>query len=109
DSVTIALRYAARSDVGLVRANNQDSGFAGPHLLMVADGMGGHAGGDVASSIAVATMAPLDEEAHGPDQALSELDRALHAAQAALLARAKEEPKLKGMGTTVTAQIGRAA
>jgi len=101
--VTIALRYAARSDVGLVRANNQDSGFAGPHLLMVADGMGGHAGGDVASSIAVATMAPLDEEAHGPDQALSELDRALHEAQSALLARAKEEPKLKGMGTTVTA------
>ncbi len=101
--MTIALRYAARSDVGLVRANNQDSGFAGPHLLMVADGMGGHAGGDVASSIAVATMAPLDEEAHGPDQALSELDRALHEAQAALLARAKEEPKLKGMGTTVTA------
>ncbi|NLF05857.1 MAG: serine/threonine-protein phosphatase, partial [Actinomycetales bacterium] len=101
--MTIALRYAARSDVGLVRANNQDSGFAGPHLLMVADGMGGHAGGDIASSIAVATMAPLDEEAHGPDQALSELDRALHEAQAALLTRAKEEPALKGMGTTVTA------
>lgn len=103
--MTIALRYAARSDVGLVRANNQDSGFAGPHLLMIADGMGGHAGGDIASSIAVATMAPLDEEAHGPDQALAELDRALHEAQAALLARAKEEPALKGMGTTVTALL----
>jgi len=103
--LTIALRYAARSDVGLVRANNQDSGFAGPHLLMIADGMGGHAGGDIASSIAVATMAPLDEEAHGPDQALAELDRALHEAQAALLARAKEEPALKGMGTTVTALL----
>jgi len=103
--VTIALRYAARSDVGLVRANNQDSGFAGPHLLMVADGMGGHAGGDVASSIAVATMAPLDDEAHGPDQALAELDRALHEAQEALLARAQEEPTLKGMGTTVTALL----
>lgn len=103
--MTIALRYAARSDVGLVRANNQDSGFAGPHLLMVADGMGGHAGGDVASSIAVATMAPLDDEAHGPDQALAELDRALHEAQEALLARAQEEPTLKGMGTTVTALL----
>ena len=103
--MTVALSYAARSDVGLVRSNNQDSGFAGPHLLMVADGMGGHAGGDVASSIAVATMAPLDDEAHGPDQALTQLDRALHEAQSALLARAKEEPKLKGMGTTVTALL----
>ncbi len=42
--MNIALRYAARSDVGLVRSNNQDSGYAGPHLLVVADGMGGHAG-----------------------------------------------------------------
>jgi len=103
--VTIALRYAARSDVGLVRANNQDSAYAGPHLLVVADGMGGHAGGDVASSLAVATLAPLDDEAHGPDDALEQLDRALHAAQDELLARAQQDPELAGLGTTVTALL----
>jgi len=103
--VTIALRYAARSDVGLVRSDNQDSAYAGPHLLVVADGMGGHAGGDVASSVAVATLAPLDDEAHGPDDALEELDRALHAAQDELLARADRDPELAGLGTTVTALL----
>ncbi|WNB85574.1 protein phosphatase 2C domain-containing protein [Cellulomonas sp. ATA003] len=103
--MTIALRYAARSDVGLVRANNQDSAYAGPHLLVVADGMGGHAGGDVASSVAVATLAPLDDEAHGPDDALAELDRALHSAQDELLALADADPELAGLGTTVTALL----
>jgi protein phosphatase len=103
--MTIALRYAARSDVGLVRSNNQDSAYAGPHLLVVADGMGGHAGGDVASSVAVASLAPLDDEAHGPDDALAELDRALHAAQQELLDRAGADPELAGLGTTVTALL----
>ncbi len=103
--MTVALRYAARSDVGLVRSNNQDSAYAGPHLLVVADGMGGHAGGDVASSVAVAHLAPLDDEAHGPDDALDELGRALGDAHAELLARAEENPELAGLGTTVTALL----
>jgi protein phosphatase len=101
----IGLRYAARSDVGLVRSNNQDSAYAGPRLLVVADGMGGHAGGDVASSVAVAHLAPLDDEAHGPDDALAELRRALHEAHDDLLARAEENPELSGLGTTVTALL----
>jgi PPM family protein phosphatase len=101
--VSIALRYAARSDVGLVRSNNQDSAYAGPHLLVVADGMGGHAGGDVASSVAVAALAPLDGEAHGPDDALDELERALEGAREEIIARTHEDPDLAGMGTTVTA------
>lgn len=103
--MTIALRYAARSDVGLVRSNNQDSAYAGPHLLVVADGMGGHAGGDIASSVAVAHLAPLDDEAHGPDDALQELATALNGAHEELLALAEENPALAGLGTTVTALL----
>lgn len=101
--MTVALRYAARSDVGLVRSNNQDSAYAGPHLLMVADGMGGHAGGDVASSVAVAAFAPLDGESHGPDDALDQLEAALADARDEIIARSDAEPDLSGMGTTVLA------
>ena len=101
--MAIALRYAARSDVGLVRQNNQDSGYAGPHLLVVADGMGGHAGGDVASSLAIGELAPLDGESHGSDDAVAHLERAVRAAHAELLSRVQEEPQLAGMGTTITA------
>lgn len=101
--MSVALRYAARSDVGLVRSNNQDSAYAGPHLLMVADGMGGHAGGDVASSVAVAAFAPLDGESHGPDDALDQLEAALADARDEIIARSDADPELSGMGTTVLA------
>lgn len=103
--MSIALRYAARSDVGLVRSNNQDSAYAGPHLLVVADGMGGHAGGDVASSVAVASLAPLDGESHGPDDALHELERALEGAREQMISLSQQHPELTGMGTTVTAVL----
>jgi protein phosphatase len=102
--LAIALRYAARSDVGLVRQNNQDSAYAGPHLLVVADGMGGHAGGDVASSLAIGELAPLDDESHGAD-ALERLRGGVMAAHRELLDRVHEEPQLTGMGTTVTALL----
>ncbi len=101
--MTVALRYAARSDVGLVRSNNQDSAYAGPHLLMVADGMGGHAGGDVASSVAVAAFAPLDGESHGSDDALDQLEAALAEAREEIIHRSETDPELTGMGTTVLA------
>jgi protein phosphatase len=101
----IALDYAARSDVGLVRSENQDSGYAGPHLLVVADGMGGHAGGDIASSIAIGTMVALDGESHGGDDATDHLSRTLAAANAEIQSRVEHSPELQGMGTTVTALL----
>ena len=103
--MAIALRYAARSDVGLVRQVNQDSGYAGPHLLVVADGMGGHAAGDVASSIALGQIVGLDGEGHGSDDALDMLAKALHSANSELQEAIGRQPELQGMGTTVTALL----
>jgi len=103
--LAIALRYAARSDVGLVRQVNQDSGYAGPHLLVVADGMGGHAAGDVASSIAIGQIVSLDGESHGSDDALDLLAKALHRANSELQQAIGRQPELQGMGTTVTALL----
>ena len=99
------MSYAARSDVGLVRSTNQDSGYAGPHLLVLADGMGGAAGGDIASSIAVAHLAPLDGEAHGGDDLLDQLRRAVLAAHRDLVAYAEDHPEAGGLGTTVIALL----
>lgn len=101
----LGIHFAARSDVGLVRSSNQDSGFAGPHLLAVADGMGGAAGGDIASSIAIARLAALEGEAHGPDDALDELKSAISDAHAQIVMRARNDPELSGLGTTVTALL----
>ncbi|WP_313666923.1 Stp1/IreP family PP2C-type Ser/Thr phosphatase [Arsenicicoccus bolidensis] len=100
----MAVRYAARSHVGLVRDSNQDSGYAGPHLLAVADGMGGHAGGDVASSTAIGAMVHLDDDTHG-SRALQHLEDAIASANAELHDVAQEQPELHGMGTTVTALL----
>lgn len=99
----VALRYAARSDIGLGRyRNNQDSGYAGTNLLVVADGMGGHAGGDIASSLAISNLISLDDDAPGAD-ALQELEGSIHHAADIIRERVLEEPELAGMGTTVTA------
>ena len=65
--VTLVLRYSARSDRGLVRQNNQDAVYAGPRLLALADGMGGHAAGEVASSLVISALAPLDDDDPGDD------------------------------------------
>jgi protein phosphatase len=93
--VTLVLRYAARSDRGLVRGNNEDSVYAGARLLALADGMGGHAAGEVASQLMIAALAHLDDDEPG-DDLLGKLD-------AAIADHVEEEPELDGMGTTLTA------
>jgi protein phosphatase len=102
--VAVALRYAARSDVGLLRKSNQDSGYAGPHLLVVADGMGGAAGGDIASSVVVGHLAPLDDDVPAGDL-LARLRESVHAAHEELLDRVADDPSLAGLGTTVVALL----
>ncbi|WP_394216497.1 PP2C family protein-serine/threonine phosphatase [Brachybacterium vulturis] len=102
--MSIALRYAARSDVGLVRSNNQDSAYAGSHLLVVADGMGGHAGGDVASSVAIGHLAQLDSETPASD-IVATLEESVLEANQEILRRARDEPQLRGLGTTITALL----
>jgi serine/threonine protein phosphatase PrpC len=102
--MTLSLRFAARSDVGLLRQGNEDSGYAGPSLLAVADGMGGHAAGEVASSVAVATLAGLDDDVAGAEL-LDTLQRAVDEANTTLRTMVDEHPQLEGMGTTLTALL----
>ncbi len=100
--MTLVLRYAVRSDVGLLREGNEDSAYAGPHLLAVADGMGGHAAGEVASSITIASMAELDSEPPDDDM-LAELAAAVAEANMRLQEMIIANPAVEGMGTTLTA------
>jgi protein phosphatase len=98
----LVLRYAARSDVGLVRSNNEDSVYAGARLLALADGMGGHAAGEVASQLVIAALAHLDDDEPGGDL-LAKLDGAIRSGNSAIAAQVEMEPDLEGMGTTLTA------
>jgi protein phosphatase len=100
--MTLQLRYAAKSDVGLVRQGNEDSGYAGPRLLMVADGMGGHAAGELASATAVAIVAHLDVHPPTDAEVLSELSSSIEDAGESIGATIESDPELSGMGTTVT-------
>lgn len=102
--MTLTLRYAARSDRGLIRDGNQDSVYAGPRLLAVADGMGGMAAGDVASNIVIGAMAPLDEDVPG-DALVDALRGAVEAANQQLRDTVDANPHLEGMGTTLTAML----
>jgi len=96
---------AALSHTGKVRANNQDSGYAGSNLFVVADGMGGHAGGDVASSLAIARIEALDQPFASTSEAERELRQTIADAAGDLIDTVKVRPELAGMGTTVSAIV----
>jgi protein phosphatase len=95
----------AISHTGKVRSNNQDSGYAGSNLFVVADGMGGHAGGDVASSLAIARLEGLDQPYETTAAAERALRDAISEAAADLIDTVHVRPELAGMGTTVSALI----
>src|SRR5690606_29825739 len=102
----VALRYAARSHLGLgTKSRNEDSAYAGPELLVLCDGMGGHAAGDVASSLVVGELVHLDGESHGGDDLLAVLERALLEANNRLADVADDTDALDGMGTTCIAML----
>ncbi len=102
--MTLTMRYAARSDRGLIRQGNQDSVYAGPRLLAVADGMGGMAAGDVASNIVIAALAHLDEDVPG-NAPVDALRQAVDTANQQIRDAVDENPAMEGMGTTLTGML----
>jgi serine/threonine protein phosphatase PrpC len=106
--VTFRLQYAAISDVGRVRKDNQDSGYAGPWLLTVCDGVGGAARGDLASSTAIGQLRRLDEPPGDENDARRRLELvagALHRASDKIGDLVDEEPALSGTSTTATVAL----
>ncbi|MFJ6211986.1 PP2C family protein-serine/threonine phosphatase [Streptomyces sp. NPDC092296] len=102
--MTLVLRFAAGSHTGMIREHNEDSGYAGPRLLAVADGMGGQAAGEVASAEVLATMVKLDDDIPGADL-LSLLGDSVQQANDRLRLMVEEDPQLEGMGCTLTAML----
>ncbi|MGW0823845.1 Stp1/IreP family PP2C-type Ser/Thr phosphatase [Streptomyces sp. NPDC002845] len=102
--MSLSLRFAAGSHKGMIREGNEDSGYAGPRLLAIADGMGGQAAGEVASSEVISTIVALDDDVPGSD-ILTSLGTAVQRANDQLRAMVEEDPQLEGMGTTLTALL----
>jgi protein phosphatase len=92
-------RYAAATDIGLVRETNQDAIFVDDSLAIIADGMGGHAAGEVASAMTIDSV----YEGYLQDQSVEGLHRAIEIANNSVLHEARDNPNRFGMGTTIVA------
>jgi protein phosphatase len=105
--MALFLRSVARSDVGRVREQNEDSGYAGPRVIVVADGMGGHAAGEVASAVSVEAVADLETGAasYSHDEARAAVAGAVVRADARIQDLVTENPARRGMGTTLTTMV----
>ena len=101
--MTLSLHYSAISDVGRVRRENQDSGYAGPWLLTVCDGVGGAVRGDLASSTAVRALRKLDQQPD--DDILGQVAGAVHRADDRIAELVEEDPALNGTSTTATVAL----
>ncbi len=89
--MSLSLRFAAGSHKGMIREGNEDSGYAGPRLLAIADGMGGQAAGEVASSEVISTLVQLDDDVPGSD-ILTSLATAVQRANDQLRVMVEEDP-----------------
>lgn len=98
--MALTLAYVARSEIGLVRKNNQDSAYVSPSMLMVADGMGGAAAGDLASAVAIDELRETDGDFAGSDM-LEVVGGAIARANDRIRDLVALDPALDGMGTTV--------
>ncbi len=101
---TLAVRCAVQSDIGLQRTDNEDAAYAGARLLAVADGMGGHVAGEMASAAVIEALRPLDTQVPA-GELLNALGHAVRRANRALRDMAQADPSLHGMGTTLTALL----
>lgn len=98
----LSLRYAGRSEIGMVRRNNEDAGYAAKDLLVVADGMGGHEAGELASAATVAAVVAAASNSVGTDEVLSQLAEAVVTSGEYIADVVAGNRDLAGMGTTMT-------
>ncbi|MEO3768762.1 protein phosphatase 2C domain-containing protein [Micromonospora sp. B9E7] len=103
-TVTLTVKAASRTHQGLVRRRNEDSYSQGQWLYVVADGLGGHVAGDIASSTVTGILEAYDRPVQAKDLA-SFIGRAINEAGEALRRKIREDPKLAGMGTTLVALL----